>query len=561
MNKYISLTKVFLKNSSSNFLKDKKGSLSKTIKQLLLYAVIILSLLPLISMFGVATTSSYDILKPLNQEGIILSAAMSISSAVIFTFGIFFIMSVFYFSSDVDTILVLPVKPWIILISKFTIVLIYEYITEVVVLMPVMVAFGVKNSAGLIYYIYSIIIFLTLPIVPLIIAGLITILIMRFSGFTKNKDRFKTIAQICILIFVLDVNLILQKLGKGFSSGADMTKLLAQGNNSLLKSSSKIFINIRYAVESLISGSSLAGILNMLLYLLITAILLTIFIIFSEAFYIKGVIGMNQIQAKHKVLTSSEITKKSAKRSKVLTYTVKELKILFRTPVYFMNCVIMNFIWPLFLIIPLVSQKDFIKNFTYMRRYFNTIISDNVTLGISISMVFGVSLMLSIINPIGCTAISREGKNIFVNKYIPMDYKNQLLSKALAAFIINFSGIMLMIFLIAIIVRPPLHIFIIMISLSVIGTIFSIFLGIIIDLNYPKLNWDNEQRAVKQNFNVLVIMILGSLITGIVIFSTIQLHMSFHIILPLIIIIFSIIDIVLYKIITTRGVNLYKNIE
>lgn len=561
MNKYISLTKVFLKNSSSNFLKDKKGSLSKTIKQLLLYAVIILSLLPLISMFGVATTSSYDILKPLNQEGIILSAAMSISSAVIFTFGIFFIMSVFYFSSDVDTILVLPVKPWIILISKFTIVLIYEYITEVVVLMPVMVAFGVKNSAGLIYYIYSIIIFLTLPIVPLIIAGLITILIMRFSGFTKNKDRFKTIAQICILIFVLGVNLILQKLGKGFSSGADMTKLLAQGNNSLLKSSSKIFINIRYAVESLISGSSLAGILNMLLYLLITAILLTIFIIFSEAFYIKGVIGMNQIQAKHKVLTSSEITKKSAKRSKVLTYTVKELKILFRTPVYFMNCVIMNFIWPLFLIIPLVSQKDFIKNFTYMRRYFNTIISDNVTLGISISMVFGVSLMLSIINPIGCTAISREGKNIFVNKYIPMDYKNQLLSKALAAFIINFSGIMLMIFLIAIIVRPPLHIFIIMISLSVIGTIFSIFLGIIIDLNYPKLNWDNEQRAVKQNFNVLVIMILGSLITGIVIFSTIQLHMSFHIILPLIIIIFSIIDIVLYKIITTRGVNLYKNIE
>ncbi|UZQ49660.1 transporter [Clostridium kluyveri] len=561
MNKYISLTKVFLKNSSSNFLKDKRGSLSKTIKQLLLYAVIILSLLPLISMFGVATTSSYDILKPLNQEGIILSAAMSISSAVIFTFGIFFIMSVFYFSSDVDTILVLPVKPWIILMSKFTIVLIYEYITEAVVLMPVMVAFGVKSSAGLIYYIYSIIVFSTLPIVPLIIAGLITILIMRFSGFTKNKDRFKTIAQIGILIFVLGINLILQKVGKGFSSGADMARLLAQGNNSLLKSSSKLFINIRYAVESLINSSSLAGISNMLLYLLTTAILLTIFIIFSEAFYIKGVIGMNQIQAKHKVLTSSEITKKSAKKSKVLTYTIKELNILFRTPVYFMNCVIMNFIWPLFFIIPLVSQKNFIKNFTYMHSYFNAIMSNSITLGISISIVFGVSLMLSVINPIGCTAISREGKNIFVNKYIPMDYKNQLLSKALAAFIINFSGIMLIISLITIIIRPPLYIFIIIILLSVIGTIFSIFLGIIIDLNYPKLNWDNEQRAVKQNFNVLISMILGSLITGILIFSTIQLHIPFHIILPLIIIIFSITDIVLYKIITTRGVALYKNIE
>ncbi|WP_333887801.1 transporter [Clostridium sp.] len=561
MNKYISLTKVFLKNGSSSFLKNKKGSLSKTIKQLLLYAVLILSLLPLASMFAVATTSSYDILKPLNQEGVILSAAMSISSAVIFAFGIFFIMSVFYFSSDVDTILVLPVRPWIILMSKFTIVLIYEYLTEAIILIPVMAAFGIKSGAGLIYYIYSIIIFLTLPVVPLIIAALITIFIMRFSGFTRNKDRFKTIAQICILIFVLGVNLILQKLGNGFSNSATISRLLTQGNNSLLKSSSNLFINVRYAVESLISSSSLSGILNMFLYLLITAILLTIFIIFSETFYIKGVIGMNQIQAKHKILTSSEMAKKSTRRSKILTYTIKELKILFRTPVYFMNCVIMNFIWPLFFIIPLISQKNFIKNFSYMRSYFNVIISDNITLGIFISVVFSVSLMLSIINPIGCTAISREGKNIFISKYLPMDYKNQLLSKVLAAFIINFSGIMLIILLITIIVRPPLYIFIIILLLSVIGTIFSIFLGMIIDLNYPKLNWDNEQRAVKQNFNVLWSMLSGSLIIGILIFSTVKFHASFFITFPLITILFSAADIVLYKIIITKGVTLYKNIE
>lgn len=561
MNKYISLTKVFLKNSSSSFFKDKKGSLSKTIKQLLLYAVLILSLLPLASMFAVATTSSYNILKPLNQEGIILSAAMSISSTVIFAFGIFFIMSVFYFSSDVDTILVLPVKPWVILMSKFTIVLIYEYLTEAMILIPVMTAFGIKSGAGLIYYIYSIIIFLTLPVVPLIIAALITIFIMRFSGFTRNKDRFKTIAQICILFFILGINLILQKLGNGFSNSSNLSRLLTQGNNSLLKSSSNLLINIKYAVESLINSTTFTGILSMLLYLLITAILLAIFIIFSETFYIKGVIGMNQIQTKNKVLTSSEIAKKSAKRSKVLTYTIKELKILFRTPVYFMNCVLMNFIWPLFLIIPLISQKDFIKDFMYIRSYFNTIISNNITLGIFISIVFGVSLMLSIINPIGCTAISRDGKNIFINKYIPMDYKNQLLSKILAAFIINFSGIMLIIFLITIMVRPPLYIFIIIILLSIIGTIFSIFLGMIIDLHYPKLNWDNEQRAVKQNLNVLWYMISGSLITGILIFLTVKFRIPFSIVFPLIIVVFLSADIALYKIISTRGVTLYKNIE
>ncbi|MFL0198077.1 transporter [Clostridium sp. WILCCON 0269] len=561
MNKYITLTKIFLKNNSIGLLKAEKRTLSKTIKHLLLYVILIISLLPLASMFAVITTSSYGFLKPLHLEGIILSASMSISSTIIFAFGIFFIMSVFYFSSDIDNLLVLPVKPWIILMSKFTIVLIYEYFTEFIILVPVMGAFGIKSSAGLLYYIYSIIIFFTLPIIPLIIAALITILIMRFSGFTRNKDRFKTIAQMCILIFVVSINLISQKLGKGISSGEDMAKFLTSGNNSILKSSSKLFINIKYAVESLINSTTINGISNMILYLLIIAAFLVLFVVFSETFYIKGVIGMTQIQAKRKILSSSEIAKQSTKRSKMLTYTIKELNILFRTPVYFMNCVVMNFIWPLFFIIPIISQKDLLKNLKHTHNYLNTIISDNVTLGILVSIVFGISIMLSMINPIASTAISREGKNIFVNKFIPMNYKKQLLSKALAAFIINFSGIMLIILLITIIITPPLPLVAVVVLLSVIGTVFSIFLGIFIDLNYPKLNWDNEQRAVKQNFNVIISMLAGAFAGGIVIFSTIKFKIIFSITFPLIIIVFLIADIILYKIVTTKGVTLYKNIE
>lgn len=561
MNKYITLTKIFLKNNSIGLLKAEKRTLSKTIKHLLLYVILIISLLPLASMFAVITTSSYGFLKPLHMEGIILSASMSISSTIIFAFGIFFIMSVFYFSSDIDNLLVLPVKPWIILMSKFTIVLIYEYFTEFIILVPVMGAFGIKSSAGLLYYIYSIIIFFTLPIIPLIIAALITILIMRFSGFTRNKDRFKTIAQMCILIFVVSINLISQKLGKGISSGEDMAKFLTSGNNSILQSSSKLFINIKYAVESLINSTTINGISNMILYLLIIAVFLVLFVVFSETFYIKGVIGMTQIQAKRKILSSSEIAKQSTKRSKMLTYTIKELNILFRTPVYFMNCVVMNFIWPLFFIIPIISQKDLLKNLKYTHNYLNTIISNNVTLGILVSVVFGISIMLSMINPIASTAISREGKNIFVNKFIPMNYKKQLLSKVLAAFIINFSGIMLIILLITIIITPPLPLVAVVILLSVIGTVFSIFLGIFIDLNYPKLNWDNEQRAVKQNFNVIISMLVGAFAGGIVIFFTIKFKIIFSITFPLIIIIFLIADIILHKIVTTKGVTLYKNIE
>ena len=558
MNKYLSLTKVFFKNSSTGLARDGKRRLPKTI---LLYVVLILSFLPLASMFAGVTATSYEFLKSINQEGIILSAAMTISSAIIFAFGIFFVMSIFYFSSDVENLLILPIKPSVILMSKFTVVLIYEYFTEVVVLAPVIVTFGIKSGAGLLYYAYGILIFLTLPIMPLIVGALISILIMRFAGFTKNKDRFKTIAQMAVLVFIVGINLITQKMGKSVSSGQEMARLLAEGNNSMLKVSSKLFINIKYASGALINSNNVSGILNMLIYLLIAAILLILFVIFSEAFYLKGVIGMTQAQSKRKMLSSEEIARQSSRRSKIFTYTVKELNILFRTPVYFMNCVVMNFIWPLFIAIPMISNPQAFKFIKEAHNYFYIFISNNRTLGIFVAAIFAASVMLTMMNPIAITSISREGKNVFVNKFIPMDYKQQILSKALSAFIINFSGILLMILIGTVITKPPFYIFVVTIVLSIIATIFSIFIGIFIDLSYPKLDWDNEQRAVKQNFNVIVGMIIGLLAAGAVVFITIELNIVFSIIFPSILIIFLAADVIFYKIVTTRGVELYKNIE
>ncbi|MBV7272195.1 transporter [Clostridium sp. PL3] len=558
MNKYFSLTKIFLKNSSSGLSKDGKRKLPRTI---LLYIILALSFLPLAGMFASVTATSYEFLRSINQEGIILSAAMTVSSAIIFAFGIFLVMSVFYFSSDVENLLVLPVKPSVILMSKFTVVLIYEYFTEVVVLAPVIVTFGIKSGAGLLYYIYGIVIFFTLPIVPLIIGALISILIMRFAGFTKNKDRFKTIAQMAILVFVVGINLVTQKLGKASSNGQEMARLLTEGNNSLIKVSSKLFINIRYAAEAFINSSNMSGIVSMLIYLLIAIIFLILFSILAEAFYLKGVIGMTQTQARRKMLSSEEIAKQSGRRSKIFTYTVKELNILFRTPVYFMNCVVMNFIWPFFLVIPLISQPESFKLIKNAHGYFNMFISNARTLGIIAAVIFASSVMLTMMNPIAITSISREGKSIFINKFIPMDYKQQILSKVLSAFIINFSGILLMILIVTAIVRPPIYIFIVSIVLSIVATIFSIFVGIFIDLNYPKLDWDNEQRAVKQNFNVIIGMIIGLIAAGAVVFITIKLNLIFSIIFPSILIIFLAADVIFYKIVTTRGVELYRNIE
>ena len=46
----------------------------------------------------------------------------------------------------------------------------------------------------------------------------------------------------------------------------------------------------------------------------------------------------------------------------------------------------------------------------------------------------------------------------------------------------------------------------IILIVSVIASSPFIILGLLIELKYPKLNWDNPQKAVKQNMNTVIIM-------------------------------------------------------
>jgi ABC-2 type transport system permease protein len=93
------------------------------------------------------------------------------------------------------------------------------------------------------------------------------------------------------------------------------------------------------------------------------------------------------------------------------------------------------------------------------------------------------------------------------------------------------------------------------------GIAFSCLAGILIDLNFPKLVWDNEQKAVKQNFNVVINMLASTLMAGITIFISIALKFTLPMTILLIVILFGLLDLLLYNILSTVGVRLFEKIE
>jgi len=553
MSKFIALTRILLKTGtqSSNSKKNKNG-----IKGILLGLLLIIALMPMAIGFGKFLSEAYDGLHAIGQEAVILGFGLSVVSIVIFFFGIFYAMGIFYFSMDVENLLPLPFKPWHIMGAKFTVVLIYEYLTEVIFFAPTLISYGIKSSGGVLYYIYGVIIFLLLPIVPLVIASIINMIIMRFTNIAKNKDRFRLFGGIIAMCFGVGINIYIQRFSQDVSQSA-ITEMFAKGNNSLLSLATRIFPSTKIAVNSLINTTNIHGFINLILFIIIAVVALIIFIMLGESLYFKGVMGVSETTSKRKSLSNFELIKSTSQNSSLKIYILKELKILFRTPIYFMNCVLMNFLWPIFFLIPAFTQKGGGSQL----RAITDFLQDGRSTGIVLGVFFAFMVFASSSNSISTTAISREGKNLYILKYIPMKYKQQLMAKILSAVVLGIAGMIMVSILGIILLRISLGLLLLLLIVGVVGILLTSFIGIFIDLNFPKLQWNTEQEAVKRNFNVIISMIICLALGGLTVFIIIKFEITKWFAFTLILVVYGFLDIILYYLLGTKGVEMLRRIE
>lgn len=550
MSKFFILTKILLKNSRQT---QKKGKIPKT---LMFFVLMAMCFAPLVSGLIFFLSEAYDVLKPIEQQGIILALGISVMCAIIFFFGIFFVINTFYFSKDVENLLPLPFRPSQILGAKFSVVILYEYITETVILLPFLAVYGIKSGAGIIYYMYSILIFLSLPVIPIVIDSLVAIVIMRFTNIGSHKERFKTIGGVIALIIGIGINVFMQRFQRQAMSENEIAAMLLSGNNSLVKIFSRIFPGSSFAVEALVNSDTTKGLLYMLLFAAVTLTLIILLITMGEKLYFKGVIGVSEAPAKRKNISDEEFAKTTSKSSSLKSYTMKELRVLFRTSVYFMNCVLMNFVWPIALIPALIDG-----NTMSMLKELGRALHSGTSLNIAIVGGFGIVMFTAVANATAPTAISREGSNLFVSKYLPVSYKQQIMGKVMSAFLLDLIGLVVFIVFAMIVINPPVYIAALVALASVFGIIFTCFSGLFIDLNFPKLHWDNEQKAVKQNMNVLANMAVGGLVAFAAGFCIIKFNFGLWQSFGILVCVFGVLDLVLYKLLSSVGTRLYEKLE
>ena len=114
---------------------------------------------------------------------------------------------------------------------------------------------------------FPLIIFFTLPIYPLVLSSVLTMVIMRFVPFFNNRDRFNLIGGIIVVAAALGLSFWMQTMETEDMSAVLMA--LMDGNNSLMQFGTMLFPFVPSAALSCFHGD----LLQLLLYLGITAIL------------------------------------------------------------------------------------------------------------------------------------------------------------------------------------------------------------------------------------------------------------------------------------------------
>ncbi len=480
------------------YLKQKKD-----IWKLVLFVVAILSLIPVYLLYIGLINGMYVGFEMVNQQSLLLLLGFLVSQIVIFLFGIVYVMSKFYFSDDLNILIPLPIKPGNIITAKFITLVVNEYLIMLPIVLPIIIIFGIRSQTNLLYWIYSIGILLLLPIIPLGLASIIVMIFMKYTNIKGKRDLLRVIGMTLLIIVILVIQLGVQFTMKDVPYGSEEQYIaeMVKENNSFIKSFKNVFPPSRWAAIALSNSQKLQGFTSFALFVISSILVFYIMIIFGENIFYKGVIGGDEVLAKRK-LSKKELKKDIFKsRHPVIAIFYREIKILLRTPVFFVNSIVPIFIIPVIIIFPAIVNDGFMNSIQEFYLEENALLFNLILIGFFI--------FIAATNSIASTSFSREGKQFWISRIMPIKVEYQLIGKMLLSILMQLLTIVVMLVTALIFIRLKLSTIIIVLILGLLGSIPVFEIGFFIDITRPLLDWDNPQKAMKQNLNVVFSMLIG----------------------------------------------------
>lgn len=490
---------------------------------ILLALILIPFLILFLNIFQSVIIYAYDILSEVNQESMLLGLALISIALILLFFSIIMILSSFYFSDDITAYIPLPVHPYQLLIGKAANPVIYNYLLSALLFLPFLFIYGNVSNASFLFYIYGLVLFLVFPLIPFFIAAIILMFIMRYVNISKNKDRSKIWMGIGSLLFVILINVFI-RLNVDEAAFIESLTVYMHEKEGLMRMITAIYPPAFLGASSLHLAHSFIGFLYLLAVVSTSVIGAFLFIGSGQQFYLKGVRGMSS--GSKGTLSDKAANKINKQQTIWKTYMLKELKIIFRTPAFLMQCVIQALFFPVFLTVilfldlgeglPLLAPVAPEKNLFLI--------------------LFMLSIVMLSINITASTAISREGASRKLNLFLPLPLNTLIYTKLLVAYLISFIPFILIVG-VGIYVNIPISILLGWIGISLLYNWLTVIINFIVDIRSPKLHWTDEQELFKGRFTPFFISVAQTAFFGVLTAGLWHTNMNVYLIMFLLLII------------------------
>lgn len=511
MSTFLALIKVNLNTNFGisalkyRYTKEKK----KRWEPILIALSIIFGFGPLIVMYTFLVRGLFNAGLSMGQPEIVLTLALVFAQFIVLIFGIFYIMSTFYFSKDLTILIPMPIGPYQVLGSKFVIITINEYLTVMPILIPPVIIYGAGMKMGILYWIKALFVILAVPVIPLVMSSIVIVILMRFINIRKSKDLLAILGGLLMFILVMVFNVFMQRLPQNIEGNEiEFFNNLMTSQYGMIKEIGRKFPPSVWATLGL-SEPGVTGWGYLLLFLSISVLMFIILLWIGNKVFYMGVISGQEVTRKRKTMSQNEVDSRYKKTfSPVTAIFWREWKILLRTPVYVLNGLIGTLIGPIMLLIMLASasQGPASEMGDMLSILRNPELSTYVSLG-----VLALMLLTAGMNAVPSTSLSREGSTFWISKLMPVSPTHQVLGKFLHGLALAFLGILTTGIMMAILLKYPTIIIAILIVLGILGAIPLVAINLMVDVIRPKLVWNSPQEAMKQNFNSAIGM-LGSII-------------------------------------------------
>lgn len=461
-------------------------------------------------------------------------------SACAMILGLHVMVSEFYFSSDIEYLLPLPVRSHELILAKFLVTYQAESVMEFLIIFSAYIGYILAIGITPIGIVTGLLGTVTLPIAPLVYCGILSMVIMYLFQGIRNRKVLNLMMAVMTVLLLVGTFLSFQGL-EGFSVDT-YVESLSSGENSFLLVMNRMF----YPGYLLVHAAAVQSWGEVFLYLLVTLLLLAVFLGIANWIYLPGLYSYLSVAAKKK--GRGQTRKKERIHSVTYAYLQKELRVLLRTPAYVSNCLIVNLIWSVLILIVCLMQKGShtIEQFVMMYQ------EGNILAAIVVLAVFlGIAALATASNSLASSAFTREGAHIDFMKYIPVPYRTQVQVKGLISLIFSVSGYLIDVAVLSVVLKLKPEAVLYYILAGGLVIIFITCLGLVLDATHPKLIWEDELNALRGNLNVFFNMAFAILATLIICGAGFLLYLVPHstigFIFILYLILLAILDIYMYR--------------